>query len=206
MSWSDVEPESALAELIDETPKHLTIVSVHVNSVAAAEANEETETFSVVFKVSSFELFVNVRLPCLVKNKYNQEMVVHLSMHQKQMISDGLKVDFYPTSVGEALEILAIDDNQRKGLVAKVVDNVFSSMKSQPQPDQVTVIKFFDGDHGLISASAGFIKPEYVQVLSKDSVSQEPFYESIKSLDMPVVVISLEPKTEKRLSCAILSK
>ena len=188
MSW---KTDEKLNQVILETPENFTVIRVLVNG-------KEN-----IYKISSFELYVKVKLPWGFVKK-DQNIIVLLTMREKQLIKDGLIVDFYP--VGENYEIILVDQEQRKNIISNTIASILKHCDIKPEINKVIIFKFIEGDHEILVASDGFIRKDCYEIVDIDSLQNEQYYENIKNIEYPIVIISLFPNSNNQISVSILGR
>lgn len=177
-----------------EKPYTPVVIRIYKNS------DHDEILYENIFKIKSLELYAEAKLPWLLKNKYDQPMLVYLSCFQYQIfIKEGLNVDFYPTK--EGYEPVIIDPKQRNALLGQILD-----MINEKWDKDVLVLKFFNGDRDILSARVGTIKYKYYSFESMDDYKEYEHYEQITKLDKPVLVHIYKPGTDDILYSGLTEK
>lgn len=189
-----------MAEGLKDVEQPFTKVIIRVN-----ELDKESLLYALPFRIHSFELYCEVPLPWVIKNKYDQPMIVNLSCFQKEIfLNKGLKIDFYPTENG--LEPIILDQEKKNGIFSEIMNRVENFIEKEKKelfvPEQegdkkITVLKFKNGEKDIISAWMGTIKYKFHEIVDLESLKDEVYYDKLK--EDSVLILTYIPGSEEKL-------
>jgi len=187
-----------MAEGLKDVEEPFTKVIIRVN-----ELDKDLLLYALPFKIRSFELYCEVPLPWVIKNKYDQPMVINLSCIQKELfLNKGIKVDFYPTENG--LEPIILDQEKKNSIFSEIMTRVENFIEKEEElvPEQegdkkITVLKFKNGEKDIISAWVGTIKYKFHEIVDLESLKDEVYYDKLK--DNSVLILTYVPGNEDKL-------
>lgn len=219
---SEVKIRSAIREtasLFTDIKQPFIGVIVRINKF-----NSETDRSPLhiqSFYINSFELFVEVKLPCIVKTNDDKDLIVCMSGYIKDMYNDNREMfALYNTDDGNT-EVMIADQKQKEGIVSTVLSKVIEyldrnsnkdsadkeSTTDKTDPDnKVLVLSFKNGDTDLFSALVGTIRYKYFQELNIADVKREFYYEKIEKKVRPTVVVVYMPRSKQVMYYAIGSR
>lgn len=203
--WKDDFEEGILktmAEGLKDVEEPFTKVIIRVNQL-----DDEQLLYALPFTIRPFELYCEVPLPWVIKNKYEQPMVVNLSCFQKEIfLNKGLKIDFYPTETG--LEPIILDQEKKNGIFSEIMNRVENFIEKEKEENEqeekegkVTVLKFKNGEKDIISALTGTIKYKFHEIVDLETLKNEVYYDKLK--ENSVLILTYVPNSEKLLYWAV---
>ena len=207
--WKDDFEEGILktmAEGLKDVEEPFTKVIIRVNQL-----DDEQLLYALPFTIRPFELYGEVPLPWVVKNKYDQPMVVNLSCFQKEIfLNKEMKVDFYPTENG--IEPIILDQEIKNVMFEEIMTRVENFIKKEQEdlfiPEQeddkkVTVLKFKNGEKDILSAKMGTIKYKFHEIVNLETLKDEKYFDKLKKDS--ILILVYVPNSDKLLYWAIMN-
>lgn len=150
--------------------------------------------------VNIFELYVNVMMPWNLKNKYGQNMVVFMSILQKDFYEKNRNDCDFAIAKSGALELRIINKEKKEQLAMKLTDNVLNFHQKKnielfTSPSKALVLEFNNGDRDILSALSGAINYQFFREIEKSELN-EFCQEKVKDMTKTIVLIVHNEQTE----------